>query len=184
MKKFRSIFLILAILFTVVFCVWGTVRIVKYVQFNLDCEAYLKRAADANTVELAKGELAKAIDYIEKNNMTDGIVSIFLKNPANDMGFWYKNIKSAYEELDSLTEDSTPLEKTNVLMKLRESLTDADESGGTKVMSPQGVEIYPDNAMYFWWSALSCVALCVFWILFLATFDVNVTVTKAVISKK
>jgi len=171
MKKFKSIFLILAILFTVVFCVWATVRIVKYVQFNLECEAYLKRAADANTVEIAKGELAKAIDYAKQNNLTDGIVSIFLKNPANDIGFWYNNIKSAYDELDNLTEDTSPLEKTNVLMKLRESLTDRDGNGGTKVILPMGIAIYPDNVIYFWWAALSCAVMCVFWTLFLIAID-------------
>ena len=184
MKKFKSIFLILAILFTVVFCVWGTVRIVKYVQFTLECEAYLKRAADSNTVELAKGELAKAIDYIEKNDLTDGIVSIFLKNPANDMGFWYKNLKSAHDELINLPEDASQLEKTNVLMKLRESLTDRDDSGGTKVIAPMGIEIYPANAMYFWWSTVSCVALCVFWTLFGVAAGVKVKVNTLVIEKK
>ena len=184
MKKFKNIFLILAILFTVVFCVWGTVRIVKYVQFDLNCEAYLKRAADANTVELAKGELTKALDYAEKNNLTDGIVSIFLKNPANDIGFWYKNIKSAYDELNSLPDDASQLEKTNVLMKLRESLTDRDESGGTKVISPEGIEIYPDNALYFWWSTLSCIAMCVFWTLFLAAIGAKVKVNTITIEKK
>ena len=134
MKKNKNIFLILAILCTIIFCVWATVRIVKAVQFGLDCEAYLKRASNAITVELAKEELAKAIKYAEDNNLTEGIVSIFLKNPANDLDFWYKNIKSAYDELENLTEDAAPLEKTNVLMKLRESLTDRDEGGGTKVI--------------------------------------------------
>jgi len=166
MKKNRNLFLILAIVFTVVFCGWATLRIVKYVQFNLGCEAYLKRAADSNTIELAKGELTKAIDYIEQNNLTDGIVSIFLKNPANDMGFWHTNIKSAYDELNNLPEDASQLEKTNVLMKLRESLTDRDDNGGTKVIFPQGLEIYPNNAAYFWLAALSCAALCLFWTLF------------------
>ena len=166
MAKNKNIFLIVSILFTLVFFVWATVRIVNYVQFNLNCEAYLKRAADANTVDLAKGELAKALDYAEKNNMTEGIVSIFLKNPANDIGFWYTNIKSAYDELDNLPEDAAPLEKTNVLMKLRESLTDRNDNGGTKVIYPMGIEIYPNNAMYFWWSLLSGVLACGFWSLF------------------
>ena len=166
MIKSKNLFLILAILFTLLFCVWATVRIVKYVQFSLDCQAYLKRAADANTVELAKGELAKALDYAERNGMTDGIVSVFLKNPANDIGFWYGNMKAGYDEMDNLPDDASSLEKTNVLMKLRESLTDRDTSGGTKVVVPMGIEIHPNNALYFWWSALSCAALCIFWTLF------------------
>jgi len=166
MKKFTSVFLILAIVFTVIFCVWATIRIVKVVQFNFDCEAYLQRAANANTVEMAKEELAKAIAYAEQNNLTEGIVSIFLKNPANDIGFWYRNIKSAYEELQNLPEDSAPLEKTNVLMKLRESLTERSEGGGTQVIVPLGISIYPNNVIYFWLSMLSCAGLCVFWTLF------------------
>ena len=165
MKKFKSIFLILAIVCSIVFCVWSVIRIVKAVQFDLNCEAYLKRAANANTVEMAKEELAKAIKYAEENNLTEGIVSIFLKNPANDIGFWYKNITAAYDELKNLPEDSTPLERTNVLMKLRESLTDRSD-GGTAVIVPDGITIYPDNVLYFWWGLLSCTALCVFWILF------------------
>jgi len=176
MTKNKNIFLILAILFTVVFCIWATVRIVSWVNFNLNCEAYLKRAADANTVELAKGELAKALDYAEKNNLTEGIVSIFLKNPANDIGFWYTNIKSAYDELDNLPDDASALEKTNVLMKLRESLTDRDDNGGTKVIYPMGIAIYPDNVMYFWWCLLSVVFACGFWILFGVAVGIKVKV--------
>jgi len=172
MKKFKGLFLILAIVCTLVCCVWATVRIVKTVQFDLNCEAYLKRAADANTVEMAKDELAKAIKYAEDNNLTEGIVSIFLKNPANDIGFWYKNITAAYEELKNLPEDSTPLEKTNVLMKLRESLTDRS-NGGTSVILPEGISVYPNNVMYFVWGWASCIALCAFWLLFLISLDLD-----------
>ena len=176
MKKLKNIFLVLAILFTLIFCVWATFRIVNHVQFSLNCEAYLKRAADANTVELAKGELAKALDYAGQNNLTEGIVSIILKNPANDVGFWYTNIKSAYDELDSLPEDASALEKTNVLMKLRESLTDRDDNGGTKVIYPMGIAIYPNNVMYFWWSLLSGVFACGFWSLFFVAVGVKIKV--------
>ena len=190
MKKNKNAFLILAIVCTILFFGWATVRIVKYIPFSLNCEAYLKRAADANTVELAKGELAKAIDYIEKNNLTEGIVSIFLKNPANDIEFWYHNIKSAYYELERcLPDDVSQLEKTNVLMKLRESLTDRDGNGGTKVIYPDGIEIYPDNVLYFWLSMVSGVFACVFWSLFLASLGVeikreSITITKNTIVKK
>jgi len=184
MKKFKNIFLVLAIIFTLVFCAWGTVRIVKYVQFSLECEAYLKRAADANTVELAKEELAKAIDYAEKNNLTEGIVSIFLKNPANDIEFWYHNIKSAYDELENVPEDASQLEKTNVLMKLRESLTDRDSNGGTKVIYPFGITIYPNNVLYFWWCILSSVIGGVFWTLFIVAVGVKLKVNTITVEKK
>ena len=114
MGKSIKTWLFLAIISTLIFGSWATIRIVKAVGFNINCEAYIKRAADANTIDLAKGELAKAIDYAEQNNLTEGTVSIFLKNPANDISFWYQNMKSAYEELNNLSEEATSLEKTNV----------------------------------------------------------------------
>jgi len=164
--KSTKTFLALAIVFTVVFGAWAAVRIVHSIDFSLNCGAYLKRAAEANTVEMAKGELASAIGYIEENNLTEGTVSIFLKNPTNDLGFWYNNLKAAHAELASLPEDAAPLEKTNVLMKLRESLTDRSSSGGTEVVHPEGISIYPNNVLYFWWCLLSLTGLCVFWALF------------------
>ena len=189
MKKHKKTFLILAIICTIVFGSWATVRIVKTVQFDFDCGAYLKRAANANTVELAKEELKKAIDYVEDKELTEGIVSLFLKNPANDIGFWYQNMKSAYDELENLPENSSSLEKTNVLMKLRESLTDSGDSNGTtNVITPSGITVYPDNMLYFIWGFLSCVATIVLWTLFLASLDLKIeTVTenkKITIKKK
>ena len=165
MIRAATIFLILAIIFTLVFCTWGIVRIVKVTNFELNCEAYIERAANASTVELAKAELAKAIQYAEVNGLTEGIVSIILKDPKNDVGFWYENMKSAYAELESLPEDTTSLEKTNVLMKLRESLTDTNDNG-VNVIVPAGISIYPNNVMYFWWGMLSFLLALVFWILY------------------
>ncbi len=141
-------------------------RIVKYVQFNLNCTQNLKRAADANTVERAKEELGKAIFYAEKNNLTEGVVSIFLHQPKNDVGYWYQNMIESYDELENLPEDATSLEKTNVLMKLRETLTDETESG-VSVTIPNGISIYPRNVAYFWWGLLSPIFCLVLWIMVL-----------------
>ena len=83
----------------------------------------LKRAGDANTVELAKEELAYVISYLDKNNIKEGYTSVLWKTPDEDISFWYRNIIASKAELDSLTNNSA-LEKTNVLMKLRETLID------------------------------------------------------------
>ena len=155
--------LILAIIFTLAFCGWGVVRIVKSVVMDINCTAYIKRAADASTVELAKTELKKAMDWAERNDLTEGIVSVFIKNPANDVGFWYGNMRAAYEELDGLSEEATPLEKTNVLLKLRESLTDGGAEN-TSVTMPEGISVYPQNVVYFWWGMLSGVGMTIFWV--------------------
>lgn len=163
MRKTAKKFMVIAIIMSVVFGAWATVRIVKAVKFNINCEQYLKRAADANTVETAKEELAKAISYAETNNLTEGVVSIFLHQPENDIGYWYKNMTEAYSELENLSDDATSLEKTNVLMKLRETLTDETESG-ISVTIPEGISIYPSNVLYFWWGIISGVLCLGMWI--------------------
>lgn len=162
MGKAAKIIMVFAIIATLVFFAWATVRIVKSVQFDMNCTQYIKRAADANTVELAKEELAKAISYAEKNNLTEGVVSILFHQPKNDVGYWYKNMTEAYDELENLPEDATSLEKTNVLMKLRESLTD-DNKSGVSVTMPKGISIYPRNVAYFLWGLFSIIICLVLW---------------------
>ena len=161
MGKLSKIFLTLALVFTAAFGAWGITRMVKSYQFDNNCAVYIDRAANASSVEMAKEELGKAIKYAEDNNLTSGIVSIFLKRPQNDIGYWYKNMKTAYEELENLAEDATPLEKTNVLMKLRESLTD-----NSYVICPEGISIYPNNVAYFWWGIISGLGGLALWITF------------------
>lgn len=184
MKKYEKTFLTMGIVFALIFLSWGIVRIVKGVQFDFACTAYLKRAANANTIELAKTELGKAIEYAKTNKLTKGTVSIFLKNPANDIGFWYKNMKSAYEELDNLNDDATALEKTNVLMKLRESLTDNDSSGSTNVITPEGITVYPNNMIYFIWGMGSCIISIVFFILYAVCIDLKIKLDTVVEKRK
>ena len=58
-------------------------------------------------------------------------------------------------------------------MKLRESLTDRDGSGGTKVIYPTSIEIYPNNVLFFVWGILSSFAACAFWILFLVAVGIK-----------
>ena len=164
MSNVGKVCFVFAIIFTLVFCVSIGARKVKSIEFNHGCEEYLKRAADANTVEMAKEELSKAIDYAEENNLTEGIVSVIFKNPKNDIGYWYKNMKASYEELDKLPEDATSLEKTNVLMKLRETLTDDSGDSGTSVTIPEGISVYPNNVMYAIWGWVSFILAAAFWI--------------------
>lgn len=102
--------------------------------------------------------------------MTEGVVSIFFHQPKNDIGYWYKNITEAYYELESLSEDASPLEKTNVLMKLRETLTDSTDSG-VSVTIPHGISTYPNNIMYFWWGLLSSIICLALWIMAYIAWD-------------
>lgn len=169
MVKLSRIWLTLAIIFTTIFLAWGTVRAVRSIQFDMQCKSYLKLAADANSVELAKENLEKAINYAEKNNLTEGIIGIIFKDPINDVGFWYNNMKACYAELDNLPDDATSLEKTNVLMKLRESLVDVGES--TVVTLPTGISVYPYNVLFCIWGWLSLILACVFWFMTTVEWD-------------
>ena len=127
-------------------------RISKNIEFKQNVSGYLKRAADANTIALANQELTKVIDYLEANNITEGYTSIFYETPNEDISFWYQNLKASQLELTNLQSESA-LEKTNVLMKLIETLVDNGEK--TRVTIPPGLAVYPNNTM---WALLNLLA--------------------------
>ncbi len=156
MKKFWGFLLTICIVVSVWICV---ARIVKSCQFNWNCANYLKRAADSNTVEMARDQLNIALTYLEKENLTDGWVSIFFHRPQCDIKFWYTNLKTSRDELNQFLKERegkeptlTAMESTarsNQLIKLRETLLDASESGSS-ITCPPGISIYPHNKAYFW----------------------------------
>jgi len=149
---------LVAVLLVVPVLVWCGFRIGNSIIFGKDCGGYLKRAADANTVSAASKEMGIAIAYMEANKLTDGYTSVIYKTPDDDVGFWYNNIKSAKNELDSLPTSATSLEKTNVLMKLRETLLDDGEKGAS-ITIPHGISIYPNNTGWFWFGMFSLISL-------------------------
>lgn len=140
MKYVIPILLMVMSLFTPVACT------VKDIHFNQECAGYLKQAADANTAEIALERIDLALEYIERNNLTDGYTSVLWRTENENIGFWYQNIKACKSELESCI-DGSQLEKSNVLMKVRESLTDNGDSG-TKLTIPSGLCRYPNNAVY------------------------------------
>ena len=153
-KVFLLTIVSLAVIFTLSSITWLGVRIYKDYRFSVDCKAYIKRAAVASDIDVAKEELGKAIDYIEKNNLTEGIVSIFLKNPKNDIGYWYNTLNNTYKQLMEFPRDATQLEKSNFMMRVNESI------GG--LSTPEGIEIYPHNVLYLWWSIISIIGAVIF----------------------
>lgn len=159
-----SIKLFFAIIFTLLFGGWCVTRIVAEISFDRNCEGYLKRAADANTIELADKNLSVAVKYLEDNKMTSGFTSVLYRTPDEDVEFWYNNLNSALAELRRVKPDAAQLEKTNVLMKLRETLLDQGEKG-ISVTSPDGISVFPNNDFYCWWGLVSFVIACVFLLL-------------------
>ena len=134
--------------------IWLGLRIYNSVVYDIHCGGYLKRAADANTVDMDNKELAEALKYLEYNKMTEGYTSVLWKTPSEDVGFWYQNLKSSKEELEKVKPETTQLERTNVLMKLRETLLDHGENGDS-VTAPAGISVFPNNTSYFVFGWLS-----------------------------
>lgn len=140
---------------------WAGTRTVDYFLFEREVGGYLKLAADSNTVELAKDNLAVAVDNIERWGMTEGYTSVLWTAPEEDVGFWYKNIKASLEELRAVKTEASQLERSNVLMKLRETLLDNGEKG-TKITVPEGITIFPNNILFALWGWLSFIFAIIF----------------------
>lgn len=163
MKKILGIVLCLPAL------LWGGFRIYNDIVYNIDCGGHIKRAADANTVELATQELKIVIAYLEAKKMIDGYTSVLYRTPDEDIGFWYQNLKSSLGELEKVTPQTTQLERSNILIKLRETLLDHGQ--GVQITEPSGISIYPNNVAYAWFGWLGLVAAAVGIITFLAGLD-------------
>ena len=154
---------IMGVIFTLSFLLWAGVRVVNSIQFDRNVGGYLKRAADANTVELAKKNLGVAVKSLEENRLTSGYTSILWRTPDEDIEFWYTNLKASLGELDRVQPDTTQLERTNILIKLRETILDQGESG-PKITAPRGISVFPNNMAFAMWCILSCVFAVAFWI--------------------
>ena len=116
------------------------------IEFAQKCTGFLEQAADANTIELALDRLDRAIHYVEKKGWTEGYTSILWRTEDENIGFWYANLKASRQELVT-AKDSPQLEQTNVLMKLRETLTD-NADGNTIITYPSGLWKYPHNGLF------------------------------------
>lgn len=136
---------------------------VNKVSFNNGCGGHLKRAADANTIDMAKEELKTALDYMEEHDMTHGYTSVFYNTPDEDVKFWYNNVKSSYNELLSLDSTVTHLEKSNMLIKLRETLLDHGDKGES-ITCPDGISRFPNNGAWAfgWLIIIATIALWVY----------------------
>lgn len=134
-------------LFTIVLIlpclIWWAYVGYKHIDYNRCIAGYLKRAADSNTIALAEKELNTALVEIERRGWTKGSTHIIYSTPSTDVGFWYENLKSSHNELVNLSPEASQLERTNVLMKLRETILDGNES--VSVTAPYGIALFPNH---------------------------------------
>ena len=139
--------------------IWGTLRTINSITYGIDCGGHIKRAADANTVEMAKKELRTVLDYLEQREMTKGYTSTLYQTPDEDVAFWYTNLSQSYKELEQVNEKTTALEKSNLLIKLRETLLDQGENG-INITQPSGISIFPKNGGYAIFGWIGAVLAC------------------------
>ncbi len=166
----RTLFLVLAIIFTLGLIGTLTANIVISYQFDIGCGDYLKLAANAPTIERSTEFLGNALNYIEKENKTKGNSAFLIKTPASDVGIWYGQIKNAYETIHTLVIESqknpdsvTQLTKDNALMKIREVILDDGVITG-----PGNLDTFPNHFLFLWLYLISIILAILFWILFFA----------------
>ena len=137
-----------------------TMCTVNSIQFTQQCSGYLKQTADANTAEIALERLNLALDYIESHGLTSGYTSILWRTEDENVEFWYRNLKACQSELEQCME-GTQLEKSNVLMKVRESLTDDGGERGLVLTIPEGLARYPNNLLWAIGNIVCWLLLCI-----------------------
>jgi len=147
---------------TLAFFLWAGHCVVLDISFDRNCGGYFARAATANTIELAIPALERGVTYLEQNDLTSGYTSVLYRTPDEDLGFFYSNMKESLAELKSIKPDASPLERSNVLMKLRETLVHTSDTGDSLTL-PEGISRYPSNLLMALWGIGSLIALICGW---------------------
>jgi hypothetical protein len=134
----------------------GTPPLVSHLRFDWECGQFLKRAADCSTPAACVEELDKAVGYMEANGLTAGNSGVFFKTPECDIAFWYKNISGARSAArDACAEGITSLERSNVLIRVRETLLDS----GKEITLPPHASIYPNVLTMILCSVVGVIAV-------------------------
>lgn len=121
--------------------------VTKSIQFKRGCSGHLKRAAAANTIQLAEIELAQAVGYVETNQLSSGDTSVLYSLPENELDFWYENLKASLAELQATCADADRLSVSNQLIKLRETIMDRGEKR-SRVTVPPNAFVFPHQVVY------------------------------------
>lgn len=122
----------------------------RCIAFTRGCSGHLNRAAAANDVNMAAEELDAAIAYAERHGNTRGYTSILYTTPEEDVGFWYRNLVAARRNIAELPPGDSSLERTNLLLKLHETLSHDP---------PEGTRFHPYNVTFAVLNVLSALAV-------------------------
>lgn len=134
------------------FVVWAVIRISAANSFSERVGGYLANYSEAGNITAAKENLNMAIKALEEMRLTEGQVSIFHKNPNNNIGLWYQNLKESQNILEKLSEENA-FNQSIALEEQKNGLKGG--ASNTSIKHPDGISIYPHNKIFFWWSILS-----------------------------
>lgn len=169
MRQPGTISFVFGCIFACIFVLWGADRIYQGIQYDRAVGGHLKRAADANTIALAKVELKAAIVGMDARGLTCTgnqidlcYTSVLYTTPDEDVGYWRLNIKETLRDLEQVPEGAGHLLISNTLMRVRESLLDA-ENGGDVVTAPSGISVYPNNHGFAFWGGISLLGWGLLW---------------------
>ncbi len=159
----KAVTTIASVFFVLILIVYGIARGYVQYRFDVDCGAHLVRAANAPTIPLALESMDTVLAYCEEHGKTQGHSDIFLNKPENDVGYWYERLVSARDELRTVQADASSMAATNLLMKLRETITD-----NGNLTLPTAIATFPNHIAWAFWgwtitiltviSILSCIA--------------------------
>lgn len=138
---------------------WGAYTLYKTIQFGIHCEAFLRRCVDAPSIDRAKTQLSFAINYCEAQDLTAGSTSLFYPTDDENVGLWYKKLKTSFVLLTLVPSHAGQLEQNAALLRLRKTLVLTDETGRTSICYPQGISLYPYNLEYALWGCISLIVL-------------------------
>ena len=126
--------------------------------FERGCSDWLKMAADANSVSIAKERLDIAVKYLEDHHMTSGNSAFLFPVPTTDLAPWYKNLKQAQQNLENFPKNPTETDTSTALVKLRETLLDHTQTGDA-VTVPVHAFVYPYQLLWlFCWMVTGTLA--------------------------
>lgn len=132
--------------------------IVSESKFNNNCLFYLQEVIETESIDVAKTNFNKAIEYIEEKNIIngDGRILIIQSKSENDIGLWYNTLKEAQNELAKLPEIASTATKKKALLKVKKII-----ATNGKLNFPVGIYYYPFNYIVLW--AIFLPILPLFW---------------------
>jgi len=120
---------------------------IQSMELDRCCLQHLRLAANASTVDMAESQLRTAISWLERHKGKTGSTALIYRTPDTDYGYWLANLKASADELRQLGPDSTQTDRTNTLLKLRETIMDNDASG-SYVAVPENLATFPCTGSY------------------------------------